>query len=87
MRERINAEGILLRMERIRQRKEQKEICTGICAVSTLSKIETGKQKADPFILEKLYRELGIHYTSDESTVAMLREKVDKFYEQFSYQR
>ncbi len=48
MKDTISEEGILLRMERLRQGKEQKEICTGICSVSTLSKIETGKQKADP---------------------------------------
>lgn len=57
----INAEGQMLRIKRLRQGKELKETANGICSVSTLSKIERGKQKADPDILVKLYKELGIN--------------------------
>ncbi len=86
MKSNITPEGILLRIERLRQGKEQKEICTGICAVSTLSKIETGRQSADPVMLEKLYGQLGIRYTSDAVIIGRLRELVDEFFEQFTYQ-
>lgn len=87
MGENKNTEGILLRMERLRQGKEQKEICGGICAVSTLSKIETGKQKADPVMLERLYRELGITYLSDPGAIRRLEQTMDHFFEEFLYQR
>ncbi len=82
----ISPEGILLRIERLRQDKEQKEVCTGICAVSTLSKIETGRQNADPAMLKKLYEQLGIHYTSNETVLARLREQIEQFFEQCIYQ-
>ena len=36
MKSSITPEGILLRIERLRQGKEQKEICTGICAGFTI---------------------------------------------------
>ena len=55
----INAEGQMLRIERLRQGKELKEVVNGICSVSTLSKIERGKQKVDPDMLVKLYNEQG----------------------------
>ena len=35
-------QGALLRIERLRQNKGQKEICFGICVPSYLSKIEHG---------------------------------------------
>ncbi len=87
MKRSVTPEGILLRIERLRQGKEQKEICTGVCAVSTLSKIETGRQNADPDMLEKLYRQLGIHYTCDEAVLGRLRTLIDEFFEQCAYQR
>ncbi len=87
MRDKINAEGILLRMERLRQKKEQKEICTGICSVSTLSKIENGKQKADPVMLKKLYQELGISYLSDETEINRIQNRMKRFFEEFQYQK
>ena len=87
MRDKINAEGILLRMERLRQKKEQKEICTGICSVSTLSKIENGKQKADPVMLKKLYQELGISYLSDETEINRIQNMMKRFFEEFQYQK
>lgn len=37
-----NPAGMILRAERIRQGKGQKEVCYGICVVSYLSKIERG---------------------------------------------
>ena len=41
-----NPAGMILRAERIRQGKGQKEVCYGICVVSYLSKIERGNFKA-----------------------------------------
>ena len=38
---------MILRAERIRQGKGQKEVCYGICVVSYLSKIERGSAEPD----------------------------------------
>lgn len=79
------SDGILLRVARIRQGKEQKEVCTGICAVSTLSKIETGRQKADTDMLRALYKELGIQFETDEKFLHEMKEYILQFFEQYSY--
>ena len=42
-----NPAGMILRAERIRQGKGQKEVCYGICVVSYLSKIERGSAEPD----------------------------------------
>lgn len=39
--------GMLLKLERIKQNKGQKEICFGICVPSYLSKIERNLVQAD----------------------------------------
>ena len=52
-----NVEGQMLGIERLRQGKELKEVANRICSVSTLSKIERGKQKVDPDMLLKLFNE------------------------------
>ena len=46
-----NPAGMILRAERIRQGKGQKEVCYGICVVSYLSKIERGSAEPDMAIL------------------------------------
>ena len=38
-------------------------------------------------MLEKLYRQLGIHYTCDETVLGRLRSLVDEFFEQCAYKR
>ena len=42
-----NPAGMILRAERNRQGKGQKEVCYGICVVSYLSKIERGSAEPD----------------------------------------
>ncbi len=54
--------GILLKLERLRQDKGQKEVCGGICVPSYLSKIEHGTVCADEKILAELFARLGIFY-------------------------
>ncbi|NLX62421.1 MAG: helix-turn-helix domain-containing protein [Tissierellia bacterium] len=82
----INAEGQMLRIERLRQGKELKEVVNGICSVSTLSKIERGKQKVDPDMLVKLYKELGINYENNEEFVDDMRYYIKQYFYETIYQ-
>ena len=74
--------GALLRMERMKQEKSQREICYGICVSSYLSKIEKGSVHPDGSILEKLFQKLGIHYESDPEFIAEYRKKLEMYYHQ-----
>lgn len=79
-------EGQLLRIERLAQGKEQKEIVGGICSVSTLSKIERGKQKADPDMLVELYKELGISYEKDEEFIENMNNYINQYFYELNFQ-
>ncbi|MCI8298779.1 MAG: transcriptional regulator [Lachnospiraceae bacterium] len=52
--------GSLIRDARERQNCSQEEVCYGICASSTLSRIENGQQTPGKRILEGLMQRLGI---------------------------
>ena len=77
--------GALLRLERIKQGKGQKEVCLEICVPSYLSKIEHGTVAADDKILEALFERLGITYISDEEFCKTYQRKIDKYFEQLCY--
>lgn len=51
--------GARIKEERIRQKLSQEDLCYGICAVSTLSRIETGIQKPSLKVEEALLERLG----------------------------
>lgn len=80
-----NISGILLRIERIRQEKGQKEICYGICVPSYLCKIERGQVTASEEILMQLYERLGITYTFDEDFITKYQTFIQKYFEQIKY--
>lgn len=61
--------GILLKLERLKQGKGQKEICYGICVPSYLSKIEHNLVQPDESILQQLFERLGIQYQYDTEFV------------------
>lgn len=82
----INVEGQMFRIERLRQGKELKEVANRICSVSTLSKIERGKQKADPDMLVKLYHELGISYENGEEFVENMSHYISQYFYETVYQ-
>ncbi|MFQ9511121.1 MAG: helix-turn-helix domain-containing protein [Lachnospiraceae bacterium] len=69
--------GMLLRMERIRQNRGQKEICYGICVPSYLSKIEHGTVHPDINILVELFARLGISYEKDPHILSSYEKKVN----------
>lgn len=51
--------GAKIKEERVRQKLSQEDLCYGICAVSTLSRIETGIQKPSLKVEEALLERLG----------------------------
>ena len=77
--------GTLLKLERLRQGKGQKEVCYGICVPSYLSKIEHGAVSADEEILSKLFSCLGITYTEDPKLSAELGALVDDYFYRQQY--
>lgn len=85
MEERTALEGALLRMERLRQRKGQKEICYGICVPSYLSKIEHGSVCPDENILTALFARLGIRYEDDPEVLDGYEEKIKEYFYQLEY--
>lgn len=80
-----NFVGNLLRMERVRQGKGQKEICYGICVTSYLCKIEKGQVKADEAIIKKLFKQLGIDYCQDAQLLEEASTLMKQYYEQVHY--
>lgn len=52
--------GLLIKKERLERGWSQQGLCTGICAVSYLSKLEQGKAQPSPDILDRLFERLGL---------------------------
>lgn len=77
--------GYLLKMERLRQNKGQKEICYGICVPSYLSKIEHGTVEPATEILQQLYERLGIHIESDPLVLDRIKNKIERYYSDLQY--
>lgn len=77
--------GALLRIERLRQGRAQKEVCFGICVPSYLSKIEHGTVSPDEEILQKLFQRMGIYFCCDEALLAELRAKMEVWFEKKCY--
>ena len=80
-----NPAGMILRAERIRQGKGQKEVCYGICVVSYLSKIERGSAEPDMAILKQLFARLGINYETDSAFLTESRKQIDEFFYNLQY--
>lgn len=81
-----NIEGQILRLERLRQGKGIKEVANDICSVSTLSKIERGKQAVDPDMLVALYKELGITYQTDKNFIKAMSDTIEQYFYEKIYQ-
>lgn len=77
--------GALLRMERIRQNKGQKEICCGICVPSYMSKIEHGSVCADDKIIAALFERLGIVYEKNEEILTEWEKKTEDYFYRLQY--
>lgn len=58
-------QGIIIRKCRLERNWSQTTLCTGICAVSYLSKIEQGRVTGTPEVLSLLLRRLGIDWREE----------------------
>ena len=52
--------GALIRRARLEKNRSQEGLCRGICSVSWLSKIEAGREGADPELVSALFARLGL---------------------------
>ena len=52
--------GALIRRARLEKNWSQDGLCSGICSVSWLSKIESGREGADPELIAALFARLGM---------------------------
>lgn len=77
--------GALLRIERIRQNKGQKEVCYGICVPSYLSKIEHGTVNPDEEIVKQLFSKMNITYYCDEVVLKELKQKIEQYFKCLNY--
>ncbi|MGM9521893.1 MAG: hypothetical protein ACI3VB_05385 [Oscillospiraceae bacterium] len=57
--------GLLIRRERLKKQWSQEGLCSGICAVSYLSKIEQGKAGASEEIMSMLFERLGLRWSTE----------------------
>lgn len=73
-------QGLVIRKQRQERGWSQRALCTGICAVSYLSKIEQGKAEGSPEVLSLLFRRLDITWREDP---AFCRESGAWFQEQY----
>lgn len=77
--------GILLKLERLKQNKGQKEICYGICVPSYLSKIERNLVQADENILQQLFKRLGIKYCLEKEFIKSAERLINDYFENLFY--
>ncbi|WP_097015839.1 helix-turn-helix domain-containing protein [Anaerocolumna aminovalerica] len=75
----------LLKLERLKQNKGQKEVCYGICVPSYLSKIERNQVTPDSHILKQLFERLDIEFYCEESFMEYYNELIESYFEQMSY--
>ena len=74
--------GGLIFRERLEKNWSQEGLCKGICSVSYLSKIESGKAEASGEILSLLFAKLGIDYSpeKEEKAAAIVAEAKEKLF-------
>ena len=58
--------GLLIRRERLKRDWSQKGLCSGICTISYLSKIEQGKAEPSQEVLTLLLDRLGVTWHTGE---------------------
>ena len=77
--------GMLLKMERLKQNKGQKEVCYGVCVTSYLSKIENGIVQADEEILVALFKKLGVTYERNQEKLKQYETFVQRYFYELEY--
>ena len=72
--------GALLKGERIRQKKSQKELCYGICVPSYLCKIENGSANPDEQMWKKLFRKLDLPFEWEQPAIHLFQKKIEEYF-------
>lgn len=78
--------GQLIKKYRLDQTMSQETLCKGICAISYLSKIESGLVAANPEIIKSLFNVLHINYITDELFIENARFNLDAFFKAYFFQ-
>lgn len=69
--------GPLIRLNRLKKNWSQETLCSGICAVSYLSKIEQGKAVPNEALLMDLTKRLGFTWVNDGKDQALCEQLYD----------
>lgn len=78
--------GGIIKAERLKQNRTQKDICYGICVPSYLSKIENEMVKPDEEILEKIYKKLNLTYLrKQEDMYSRLQNQIKDYFYKLQY--
>lgn len=72
--------GALLKGERKKQDRSQKDLCYGICAPSYLCKIEKGSVNPDIHIWKALFKRLGIDFGMDQLERKTIQKKIKEYF-------
>lgn len=78
--------GAILKIERVKQERSQKEVCHGICVPSYLSKIEYGTVRPDEEILQKLYKRLQIEFIGEGELLDNLQRMLEDYFYRLEYE-
>ncbi|MFS0782823.1 helix-turn-helix domain-containing protein [Bacillus sp. 1P06AnD] len=76
----MEALGKLVHFHRKRQNKTQETLCSGICSVTHLSKIENGYKEGSAETLRLLFERLGVKVETEKSKTNELKKELDEFY-------
>ena len=84
--------GKLIHYERNKNKISQQELCSGVCSVSALQRLESGERLPDFFVLERIIERLGksinkieFLYSEADYEIYYLREVIEKALEQKKY--
>ena len=77
--------GTILKLERLKQNRGQKDISHGICVPSYLSKIENGEVMANEEVIKAIYDKLNIDYIHDDKLYNHLENLIGQYYDNLNY--
>ena len=77
--------GVLIRLERMKQKREQREVSYGICVPSYLCKIEKCKVCPDEELVSKLLKKLGITYYNEPEMLDECNNLLQQYWQCLKY--
>ena len=78
--------GQLIKRYRLEQNMSQETLCKGICAISYLSKIESGLVMANEEIILALFKALHINYITNDNFLALGKDSLAAFFKAYFFQ-